>query len=76
MLKELIRHPAFIFRFAIYLLFVSFAVIFYFSNLMTDEDKTTKNIYSGLLFVYGIYRLIRSYQEFKALLREEAKNQE
>ncbi len=66
MFKKLIERPTYIFKFAIYLLFIGFAVIFYFSDLMEgSQDGNLKNVYTILLFVYGSYRLVRTYQDFK-----------
>lgn len=66
MFKKLIERPAYIFKFAIYLLFIGFAFIFYFSNLMEDrQEGNLKMVYTVLLFVYGSYRLLRTYQDFK-----------
>jgi len=71
MFNQLIKHPAYIFKFAIYILFICFAMIFYFSNLMADQDKSLKVIYAVLLFFYGAYRMARTYQDFKKELRDE-----
>jgi hypothetical protein len=71
MFKHLINHPAYIFKFAIYILFVFFAVVFYVSDIMGEQDKSLKTIYSVLLFFYGSYRLIRTYQDFKTEIRGE-----
>ncbi len=71
MFKFLIKHPGYIFKFAIYILFVSFAFIFYFSNILDTQDKNLKLIYSLLLFLYGAYRLVRTYQEFHSEIRDE-----
>jgi hypothetical protein len=70
--RKLIGRPAYIFKFAIYLLFICFAVIFYFSNLLDNgQDRNLKNIYSVLLLIYGTYRLIRTWQDFQKELRDE-----
>lgn len=71
MFQQLVKHPAYIFKFAIYLLFISFAVLFYVSDILAVQDKTLKIMYSAILFLYGAYRLVRTYQEFKAETRHE-----
>ena len=71
MFKDLINHPGYIFKFAIYILFISFAFIFYFSDILDSQDKDLKLIYSLLLFLYGAYRMIRTYQDFRSELRDE-----
>ncbi len=71
MFKELANRPAYIFKFAIYLLFISFAFIFYFSNILEQQDKNLKLVYSLLLLLYGSYRLVRSYQDFRKDIRAD-----
>ncbi len=71
MFKELIRHPGYIFKFSIYILFILLAFLFYFSDLMAEQDKSLKQIYALLLFVYGAYRLTRTYQEFQKEIKSE-----
>ncbi len=71
MFKKLITHPAYIFKFAIYLLFICFAIIFYFSDMLATQDKSLRNLYSALLLLYGGYRMIRTYQDFQAEIRNE-----
>jgi len=63
--QNLIKHPAYILKFAIYFLFVCFAVILYFSNIFTVENKSLKVTYCAVLFLYGTYRFVRAYQEFQ-----------
>lgn len=72
--KPLIQSPGYIFKFGIYLLFIVFALLLFFKDIEGFNDKSLKNIYSVTLFLYGSYRMIRTYQEFKAEIRE--KNQE
>ncbi len=71
MFRQLIRHPVYIFKFAIYVLFICFAVIFYFSGILPDLDKSVKNMYAVIILLYGSYRMVRTYQDFKAELRNE-----
>jgi hypothetical protein len=70
--KKLIHHPAYIFKFAIYILFISFAFIFYFSKALDLQmEGHLKGMFAALLFIYGSYRFIRTYQDFNAELRNE-----
>lgn len=71
MFKQLASHPAYILKFAIYILFIAFAAIFYFSNTLAIQDKNMKIISSLLLLFYGSYRMLRTYQDFKAEIRDE-----
>jgi hypothetical protein len=71
MFKSLIQHPGYIFKFAIYLLFICFAFVFYFSDMLKNQEKNLNLIYSLLLFLYGAYRLVRTWQDFKKELRDE-----
>jgi hypothetical protein len=69
MYKQLIKHPAYIFKFAIYCLFICFAGIFYFTPSISGVDGNVRTLYAVLLLVYGLYRMIRTYQDFKTDIR-------
>ncbi len=71
MYKQLIKHPAYIFKLAIYCLFICFAGIFYFTPSLTGVDGNVRSLYAVLLLVYGSYRLIRTYQDFKTDIRAD-----
>ena len=72
MFQKLIKHPTYIFKFAIYFLFVFLAIMLYFSNLFTVKDTNLKLTYCLVLLLYGVYRIVRAYQDFK----QEIKNEE
>lgn len=69
--KQLIQSPGYIFKFGLYLLFIVFALLLYFKDIEGFNDKSLKNVYSITLFLYGTYRMIRTFQEFKAEMREK-----
>jgi len=70
--KKLIEYPAYLFKFAIYLLFISFSFILYFSKVLDFQgENNMKGLYCILLLLYGSYRLLRTFQDFKAELRNE-----
>lgn len=72
MFKSLIQRPAYIFKFAIYVLFICFAAVFYFSDILgPQQDESLSNLYALLMALYGGYRLIRTWQDFQAELRHE-----
>jgi hypothetical protein len=73
MLNQLVKYPAYIFKFAIYILFLCFAVLFYFSNINAELTQNIRTLYSAMLFLYGAYRTVRTYQDFK---KEIASNNE
>ena len=65
MFKQLVKYPAYIFKFAIYILFLCFAVLFYFSNINAEINQNIRTLYSAMLFLYGAYRTVRTYQDFQ-----------
>jgi hypothetical protein len=73
MLNQLVKYPAYIFKFAIYILFLCFAVLFYFSNINAELTQNIRTLYSAMLFLYGAYRTVRTYQDFN---KEIASNNE
>lgn len=69
---ELVKRPGYIFKFAIYVLFVCFAGILYFSHIFDKQiDKSIKTIYSVLIFLYGCYRLARTWQDLQSDIRND-----
>jgi prepilin signal peptidase PulO-like enzyme (type II secretory pathway) len=64
-LKTLIQYPAYIFKFALYVLFIVIAGLFYFSDNLAMADQSVKSAMSIAMFLYGAYRMIRTYQDFK-----------
>jgi prepilin signal peptidase PulO-like enzyme (type II secretory pathway) len=64
-LKSLIQYPAYIFKFALYVLFIVIAGLFYFSDNLAMADQSVKSAMSIAMFLYGAYRMIRTYQDFK-----------
>lgn len=65
MFKQLVKYPAYIFKFAIYILFLCFAVLFYFSNINPALTQNIRILYASMLFLYGGYRTVRTYQDFQ-----------
>lgn len=69
--KQLIQSPGYIFKFGIYLLFLVFALLLFFKDIEGFNDNGMKRLYSVVLFLYGSYRMIRTYQEFQSEQREK-----
>ena len=65
MFKQLVKYPAYIFKFAIYILFLCLAVLFYFSNINPEINSSIRTLYASLMFLYGAYRMLRTYQDFQ-----------
>lgn len=65
MFKQLVKYPAYIFKFAIYILFLCFAVLFYFTKINAELTQNMRILYSSMLFLYGAYRTVRTYQDFQ-----------
>ncbi len=42
----------------------------YFKDIEGFNDKSLKTIYSAALLLYGLYRIIRTYQDLKAEIKE------
>ena len=70
-LKSLIQYPSYIFKFALYVLFIVIAVMFYLSDNLRMADDSIKSAMSIAMFLYGAYRMIRTYQDFKNELKSE-----
>jgi len=70
-LKSLIQYPSYIFKFALYVLFIVIAILFYLSDNLRMADDSIKSAMSIAMFLYGAYRMIRTYQDFKNELKSE-----
>lgn len=70
-LKSLIQYPSYIFKFALYVLFIVISIMFYLSDNLRMADDSIKSAMSIAMFLYGAYRMIRTYQDFKNELKSE-----
>lgn len=70
-LKSLIQYPSYIFKFALYVLFIVISIMFYLSDNLRMADDSIKSALSIAMFLYGAYRMIRTYQDFKNELKSE-----
>jgi prepilin signal peptidase PulO-like enzyme (type II secretory pathway) len=68
--KEILKYPGYVFKFGIYLVFILMALMIYFKDIEGFNDKSLKTIYSAALLLYGLYRIIRTYQDLKAEIKE------
>lgn len=69
--KKLIQYPRYILKFGMCLFFILFPIIFYFRDRQLFSSKSQDQIFLVLTFIYGVYRFIRTYQEYKADLKDE-----
>lgn len=69
---ELVKRPGYIFKFAIYILFVCFAGILYFSPVFDKQiDKSMRTLYAAIVLLYGVYRLVRTWQDLQSDIRND-----
>lgn len=71
LVQSLVQNPEFIFKFALYIVFIVFAFMMFFIGDKYIQDKSLKTMFSSAMFLYGAYRLIRTYQDFKQALKSE-----
>lgn len=69
-LKDILKYPGYIFKFGIYLVFIFMALMIYFKDIQGFNDKSLKLVYAAALFLYGAYRMIRTYQDLQAEMKE------
>ncbi|MBC7426749.1 MAG: hypothetical protein H7321_09465 [Bacteroidia bacterium] len=71
-MKKINIYPEYILRFSISILFFVLAGYIYFTGVVEEQ---VRNIFCGVLVLYGIIRLVRTYQQLNERLREEKNNE-
>lgn len=68
----LYSHPSLIWKVGAALIFIGLAFgIFFTPSLVREMDDSTRKGFSALLLVYGIFRLLTFYTEYKKVKRNE-----
>ncbi|MCC6817827.1 MAG: hypothetical protein IT245_02910 [Bacteroidia bacterium] len=69
--KQLIQYPRYIFKFGMCLVFIFLPIIIYFRGSNFFKNRIQEDIFLALTLLYGIYRFVRTYHEYKAERHEE-----
>lgn len=69
--KTLYSHPSLIWKAGAALIFIGLSLGIYFTPALVREmDESTRKGFSALLLVYGLFRLLTFYTEYKTVKRD------